>query len=309
MCGIAGTIGVTDKNIFIAMNGAMAHRGPDDHGIYIDEQNRFGFAHRRLSIIDLSSAGHQPMSYLGGRYWIVYNGEIYNYKDIRADLEKKGCTFTSNTDTEVLLAAYAEWGRDCLKKLRGMFAFAIYDKQTSQTFLARDRFGIKPLYYSRQNGFFLFASEIKTLLASGLISKRVDYQAIWDYISIGCIPQPRTILQEVKALLPGHSMLLTSNGEIIINRYWDLWDYAPQSSHTVDSSIASEELRVKLEEATRLHMIADVPVGAFLSGGIDSTAVVGLMSQYVSHPIKTFSVGFESKYAKLNEFKWAKIVS
>jgi asparagine synthase (glutamine-hydrolysing) len=309
MCGIVGTIGLADRELISAMKGAITHRGPDDHGTFIDEVGRVALGHRRLSIIDLSSAGHQPMSYMDERFWIVYNGEVYNYKDIRAELEAKGYAFISNTDTEVLLAAYAEWGQDFLKKLRGMFAFAIYDRKTAQVFLARDRFGIKPLYYFHQNGIFLFASELKALLASGRVPSNADPQAIWDYLSIGSIPQPRTILCDVQALLPGHAMIVSLKGEVSIHQYWDIWENAQILSSPIDLKEASAELRQKLEEATRLQMIADVPVGAFLSGGTDSTAVVGLMSQYVSHPIKTYSVGFESQYAKLNELKWAKIAS
>jgi len=291
------------------MNGAITHRGPDDHGTFIDEAGQVALGHRRLSIIDLSSAGHQPMSYMDERYWIVYNGEVYNYKDIRAELEAKGYAFISNTDTEVLLAAYAEWGQDFLKKLRGMFAFAIYDRKTAQVFLARDRFGIKPLYYFHQNGIFLFASELKALLVSGRVPSNADPQAIWDYLSIGSIPQPRTILRDVQALLPGHAMIVSLKGDVSIHQYWDIWENAQILSSPIDLKEASAELRQKLEEATRLQMIADVPVGAFLSGGTDSTAVVGLMSQYVTRPIKTYSVGFESQHAKLNELYWAKIAA
>jgi asparagine synthase (glutamine-hydrolysing) len=317
MCGISGTIGLADRGVIEAMTEAIAHRGPDDGGIFVDTAGGVALGHRRLSIIDLSSAGHQPMGYWNDRYWTVFNGEIYNFMEIRSELEQRGHMFRSTSDTEVLLAAYAEWGAACLERLRGMFAFAVYDRASEENggervFLARDRFGIKPLYYARGNNVFLFASEIKALSASGLISNQVDYQSVWDYLSLGSIPQPRTILSDVKALLPGHAMTINSCGEIKEFSYWDIVDRASGSFARVakmDKIEATKELRRLLEEATRLHMIADVPIGAFLSGGIDSTAVLGLMSQYVSRPIRTYSIGFESSHARLNEFKWAKLAA
>ncbi len=316
MCGIAGTVGLADRDIVKLMIEAIAHRGPDDQGIYLDSANQVALGHRRLSIIDLSAAGHQPMSYGDGRYWITFNGEIYNYQEIRLILEQHNHRFKSTTDTEVILAAYAEWGSACVEHLRGMFAFAIYDSGShpddAHLFLARDRFGIKPLYYAQINGVFLFASELKALRASGLISAQVDHQAIWDYLSLGSVPQPRTIFADVKALLPGHVMLLKHGNEIKTYRYWDIATNSEQNfpkANITDRVTAAQQLRHLLEESTRLHLIADVPVGAFLSGGIDSTAVVGLMSQYVSHPIKTYSIGFESQHSHLSELKWAKLAS
>lgn len=316
MCGITGTLGIADEALVKAMTDAIAHRGPDDWGVYVDEVGQVALGQRRLSIIDLSAAGHQPMSYGNGRYWITFNGEIYNFLALRSELEHLGYRFISSTDTEVLLAGYVEWGESCLERLRGMFAFAIYDHgvhpDQARLFLARDRFGIKPLYYAEVDGIFLFASELKGLLAGGLISRQVDYQAIWDYLSLGSIPQPRTILADVKALLPGHAAIVNSNKEVKIYRYWDIAEQAtknfPEASY-LNRAAASKELRHLLEEATRLHLMADVPVGAFLSGGIDSTAVVGLMSQYVSQPIKTYSIGFESQYDWLSELKWAKMAA
>lgn len=317
MCGISGTVGLADRKVIESMTDAIAHRGPDDKGVFVSRTGNVALGHTRLAIIDLSPAAHQPMSYADGRYWIVLNGEIYNYKAIRSELEECGHTFISNSDTEVLLAAYAEWGVECLKQLRGMFALAIYDRQAAanggtQLFLARDRFGIKPLYYSKAANVFLFASEIKALLASGLVSRQVDHQAVWDYLSLGSIIQPRTILLDVQALLPGHAMTMNSAGEIKTFQYWDIDKDARKSFSNglaINETDASAELRRLFDEATRLHMIADVPIGAFLSGGIDSTAVVGLMSQYVSKPIKTYSVGFESAHSRLNEFEWARIAA
>ena len=311
MCGIAGIWGRVDKAYLQRMITTIAHRGPDDEGIYVDETGMVGLGHRRLAIIDLSSAGHQPMSYLNGRYWITFNGEIYNYLDVRSELESRGYRFHSATDTEVILAAYAQWGAVCLERLRGMFAFAIWDSQQQELFLARDRFGIKPLLYAQAGNVFLFASEIKALLASGLVSRRVDRQAIWDYLSFGSIPQPCTILAQVKSLLPGHYMFVRQ-GSVTIHRYWDIVEQTQsQRAQLVHLPYedAVTELRHRLEEATRYHLIADVPVGAFLSGGVDSSAVVGLMSQLVSRPIKTYSIGFETQHAHLSELKWAKIAA
>jgi asparagine synthase (glutamine-hydrolysing) len=312
MCGVCGAFGLVDRQIVKTMTDVMSHRGPDDQGVYLDPAGEVALGHRRLSIIDLSAAGHQPMSYDDYRYWITYNGEVYNYREIRANLKELGHRFQSATDTEVILAAYAQWGPACLDRFRGMFAFAIWDTREQELFLARDRFGIKPLYYAQIDGAFLFASELKALLASGLISRRADHQAIWDYLSLGSVPQPRTILADVKALLPGHAMRVKGSGEINIYRYWDIAAASSRAFpdvHKMDRLEASTKLRRLLEEATQLHMIADVPVGAFLSGGVDSSSVVGLMSQYVSKPIKTYSIGFESKYARLSELEWAKIAA
>jgi asparagine synthase (glutamine-hydrolysing) len=311
MCGIAGSIGEVDRVIIQKMTDTMVHRGPDDQGVWQGKGYQVALGHRRLSIIDLSFTGHQPMSYAGGRYLITYNGEVYNFVEIRQNLEHLGHTFHSNSDTEVILAAYSQWGPACLEHFRGMFAFAIWDGQKRELFLARDRFGIKPLLYAKVGNVFLFASELKALLASGIVSRQIDKQAIWDYLSLGSIPQPRTILAQVKALLPGHYMIVR-NGNIYIHRYWDIEKQTEAKRNQLAGIAygdAVAELREQLNEATRYHLIADVPVGAFLSGGIDSTAVVGLMSQLVRHPIKTYSVGFEGQHEKLSELKWAKIAA
>lgn len=310
MCGIAGTYGLADHDVIAHMVSAQAHRGPDDEGVYLDEANRVALGHRRLSIIDLSPAGHQPMSYGHGRYWITHNGEVYNFAEIRTELEGKGHVFRSSTDTEVILAAYAEWRTACLERFRGMFAFAICDQERRQLFLARDRFGIKPLYWAQVNGGFLFASELKGMLASGLISRQLDRQAIWDYLSLASVPPPRTILANVSALLPGHYMVV-QDGQIKIEQYWDLRKPSDSDNPTtrMEPEEIAAELRRLLEESTRLHMIADVPVGAFLSGGVDSTAVVGLMSEHVSSPLKTYSIGFEGRGARISELPWAKIAA
>ena len=300
------------------------HRGPDDSGVFVDESHKLALAHTRLSIIDLSSAGHQPMSYRGGRYWIVFNGEIYNYQALRADLIRHGHEFASATDTEVVLAAYAEWGEQCVERLRGMFAFAIYDRgegyqpdsanpgDGGQLFLARDRFGIKPLYLAWADGMLLFASEVRALLASDRVRRRVDPHAIWDYLSYGAIRQPRTILTDVQALEPGHWMVVGADGTRRVHRYWHIVEATAQARQRlrgVSLREAAGHLRQELETATRLHMLADVPVGAFLSGGVDSTVVVGLMANAGARPIRTYSVGFAGTHPELDESVWARLAA
>jgi len=314
MCGISGIVGLADRQIVVAMSDAMIHRGPDDHGVFVDSRNQVSLGHRRLSILDVSGAGHQPMSYREGRYWIVYNGEIYNFRELRRQLETLGHEFVSNSDTEVVLAAYAQWGESCVETLRGMFAFAIFDRGNGGSippvvFLARDRLGIKPLYHAVQDGVFVFASEVKGLLASGLVSRQIDRQAVWQYLALGSIPQPRTILAGASALMPGHVMTVRLPLDVSSRRYWDIADDSERSfphAGTITAEDARRTLRSLLEDATRYHLVSDVPVGAFLSGGIDSTAVVGLMSRASVHPIRTFSVGFESQSGRQDELAWAR---
>jgi asparagine synthase (glutamine-hydrolysing) len=317
MCGIAGIFGSSTPGIAAAMSAAIAHRGPDDEGLFADAAEGIALAHRRLSIIDVSACGHQPMSYAGGRYTIVFNGEIYNFAKIRHELENLGHRFVSHSDTEVVLAAYAEWGEKSVQRLRGMFAFAIYDREAQSPgdtalFLARDRFGIKPLYVTVRDSTLLFASELKALLASGLVPRRLDVEALWFYLSLGSVPQPRTILAGVEMLQPGHIMKVRRDRSIETTRYWDLAEAADAWRDDVsglDAQSAAARLRELLEEATRLHMIADVPVGAFLSGGIDSTAVVGLMTRASGQRIRTFSVGFAGDDTVADEREWARLAA
>jgi asparagine synthase (glutamine-hydrolysing) len=310
MCGIAGIVGTSPQQAAAAMSDALAHRGPDDDGVFLGQG--IALVHRRLSIIDVSASGHQPMTYAQGRYTVVYNGEIYNFRDLRAELEPLGHRFVSQSDTEVLLAAYAQWGEDAVLRLRGMFAFAIYDAHERELFLARDRFGIKPLYFARAGSSFLFASELKALLASGLVRRKLDRDAFALYASLGSIPQPCTALAGVEVLPAAHAMLVRPDLSVRTMRYWDL----AQASHSwrgevggLDSVSAPRRLRELLEEATRLHMIADVPVGAFLSGGIDSTAVVGLMTRASGQRIRTFSVGFADDDSVTDEREWARLAA
>lgn len=312
MCGIAGIMGDNATISIGRMTKALAHRGPDGEGVYISPDQRVALGHTRLSIIDLSPKGHQPMSY-DGRYWIVFNGEIYNYTELRDELKALGYKFFTNTDTEVILVAYIQWGNYCLKRLRGMFAFAIWDSHFKRLFMARDRLGIKPLYYSQRQNVFAFASEVRALLKSGFVSSEIDRQSLWYYLSFGVIPQPHTIFSQIKALLPGYYAEFHFETQTLgMTRYWDIAEETAPL-HQELATLTYEEtqviLRQKLEEATRYHLVSDVPVAAFLSGGIDSTGIVGLMSCIVRCPIKTFSVGFESKYKHLDERRWAKIAA
>jgi asparagine synthase (glutamine-hydrolysing) len=310
MCGFAGIIGVHEAGALERMLEALAHRGPDDRGVHVDAAAGVAMAHARLSIIDPSVAGHQPMSRCG-RYWMVYNGEVYNFPTLRAELEGLGYRFSSNTDSEVVLAAFAQWGEGCLHRFRGMFAFAVWDQEREELFLARDRFGIKPLYFSTADGRFLFASELRSLLESGLVARAADPRAILDYLAHGAVAQPRTILRDARSLLPGH-FARVRGGEMEIVRYWDIAEVTAgrrASLKGIEYREAVRELREHLETATRLHLIADVPVGAFLSGGIDSSLVVGLMSRLTSHPIRTFAVGFDASHAHLNELEWARVAA
>jgi asparagine synthase (glutamine-hydrolysing) len=317
MCGIAGTYGLATPTVAAVMSGVIAHRGPDDNGLFFDAAAGIALAHRRLSIIDVSACGHQPMSYAGGRYTIVFNGEIYNFAEIRRELEALGHRFVSQSDTEVVLAAYAEWGEKSVQRLRGMFAFAIYDRDARDAgdtvlFIARDRFGIKPLYFTVRDSTLLFASELKALLASGMVPRQLDVEALWFYLSLGSVPQPRSILDGVEMLRPGHVMKVRRDRSIETTRYWDLAEAAEPWRAEVkglDGQSASRRLRELLEEATRLHMIADVPVGAFLSGGVDSTAVVGLMTQASGQRIRTFSVGFADDDSVTDEREWARLAA
>jgi asparagine synthase (glutamine-hydrolysing) len=293
MCGIAGILGGSNEAVVRAMVEQMRHRGPDDAGLYTDPRGRCILGHRRLSVIDTTAAGHQPMASRCGRYSIVYNGEVYNFRQIRDELAAAGDSFRSDCDTEVVLAAYARWGRGCVERFRGMFAFAIWDDSAGSLFLARDRLGIKPLYYaSFQNG-LVFASEISAVMRSGLVAPEADSESIHLFLALGAVPQPRTIIAGVRMLPAGH-VATFSNGKLQVEQYWNLQEEHLRRSGTFpgDFREAADELRARLEAATRSQLVADVPVGAFLSGGIDSRIVVGLMSRIVPHPIRTFSVGF-----------------
>ena len=308
MCGLAGFLRTpttptrdNHRQWLEHMGLAIVHRGPDAGGIYLDSE--IGLAHRRLSIIDLSEAGNQPMVSASGRYLIAFNGEIYNFRSIRTQLEAEGYRFATSTDTEVLLALYEHKGERCLGDLNGMFAFAIWDTQAKELFLARDRLGKKPLYYYEANGQFAFASEIKALTVLPFLKKEIRPDSIKDFFAYQYIPDPKTIYRSVHKLAPGH-WLKTDGRRIETAQYWDL-------SFANTGSLKPDELEAGLydliDDAVRLRMISDVPLGAFLSGGVDSSAVVGLMASHSSQPVTTCAIGFDSK--RFDEVAWAKKVA
>lgn len=308
MCGITGKISFSSKNIsdqeIETMNDAIKHRGPDDGGSYISPDGKVGLGHRRLSIIDLSPLGHQPMRYMD-RYEIVFNGEIYNFQEKRTALEKEGYTFTSHSDTEVILALYDKYGEKCLDHLRGMFAFAIYDEQENTLFAARDRVGKKPFKYYSDKNVFMFASELKAILTQPEYERKPDYTAIHHYLTLQYVPAPLTGFQGIAKLEPGHSLHIDlKTRKIEKKQYWKL-DY----SKKLELSEEEWKKRIieKLEESTKLRMISDVPLGAFLSGGVDSSAIVAMMARNSTQPIKTFSIGFKEE--KFNELPYAKMIA
>ncbi len=299
MCGIAGVYGLSDKELVRRMCDKIVHRGPDDHGYYVDDEISLGM--RRLSIIDLIT-GKQPIFNEDKSIVIVFNGEIYNFKELREELERRGHRFYTNTDTEVIVHAYEEYGYDCVKKFNGMFAFAIWNSEKKELFLARDRIGIKPLYYTLLDGHLFFASEIKSILEYEEVKREVDKVALANYFALRYVPAPRTMFRGIYKLEPG-CYLVVKDGKISKTRYWDLV-YSPVKE---DEEAIARKVFKMLKESVRRRLIADVPLGAFLSGGIDSSTIVALMSQLMDDPVKTFSVGFEG--AKYDETPYARIIA
>jgi asparagine synthase (glutamine-hydrolysing) len=310
MCGIAGLVSRSAQRAPVErMVGAMHHRGPDDAGIWESSTGRAVLGNTRLAIIDLSESGHMPMSDTSGRVWITYNGELYNLPALREELVAVGYPFRSQTDTEVILAAWLTWGETFLDRLTGMFAFAIYDERDPKDpvlLLARDRLGIKPLYWTATDGGVLFASEIKVLLHSSRVAPRVDRQAVSDYLSLGSVIGPRTIIEGVHSLPPASTLTLRG-GRIETKPFWTL--PPPSEARPRSMEEASRQLRELLERVTAEHMIADVPVGAFLSGGIDSTTVVALAARHVSGPLQTFTVKFGHNPAAEDEARHSALMA
>lgn len=306
MCGIAGFVRTTGSDDSIstlnAMTDAIYHRGPDDEGFFtavsLDRVYQIGLGHRRLSIIDLH-AGHQPIGNEDGSVQIVFNGEIYNFKELRDELISLGHSFLTESDTETIVHAYEQYGERCVDRLRGMFSFAIWDSAHQRLFLARDRFGKKPLFLAEFDGELFFASEIKAILAARHQPIEVNQQAVWDYVSYRYVPGPATLFKGVRKLAPG-SYAIWEHGCLVERRYYappDMaaWQRSPRLNDIVGAFLQ------QLEDAVICRMVSDVPFGAFLSGGIDSSAVVGLMSHHSDMPVKTFSVGFdESDYSELS---------
>src|SRR5277367_3782035 len=305
MCGIAGMVGSERGGVEAAtihrMCQSIVHRGPDEEGIFVKDGAGLGV--RRLSIIDLAG-GRQPVFNEDKTICVVYNGEIYNFPELRRELESRGHHFYTHADTEVIVHLYEDMGRDCVKKLRGMFAFAIYDCCNRRLLLARDRLGIKPLHYAFADGRLLFASEIKSILAVAPELAIIDQRALWRYMYFGYIPDPDTAFVPIHKLLPGH-VLEFEGGKVTIEKYWDLPQYSTHQPRSEEECL--EELEHRLAEAVRIRLIADVPLGALLSGGTDSSTVVALMARANSRPVKTFSLGF--RHADFNEAPYAKIVA
>jgi asparagine synthase (glutamine-hydrolysing) len=302
MCGIFGIVARNARipdGVLERGTQSLAHRGPDDSGTIllsdsIPEPVEIGLGNRRLAILDLSALAHQPMHDAETGNWIVYNGEIYNFRDVRHELEQAGAKFASNSDTEVLLKAYARWGEQCLAKFRGMFAFALWDASRHCLFIARDPMGIKPLYYARAGSHFIFASEVRTILGTGLVPPRIDPAGLINYLTFGSAYDPLTLVEGVHALPPGHT-LTWEGGVLRQSSYWDLVDdpAAGESSESLTETEkgAAERLQPLLEEAVRLQLVSDVPVGVFLSGGIDSSALVSILRRS-GVTASTFSIVF-----------------
>jgi asparagine synthase (glutamine-hydrolysing) len=315
MCGINGIHGLKDvssaKEKIGMMNTCMKHRGPDDHGVFAEENIALG--HRRLSIIDLSSAGHQPMASFDKRYQIIYNGELYNFKELKFELQRvvtgsgqQAYLFQTNTDTEVIIAAYARWGDDCLKRFNGMYAFAIWDSTEKKLFIARDRLGIKPLYYFFTNGVFGFSSEVRSLLAANIIPKKIDPDGLVDYLRYQTVHAPNTIIKGIKMLMPGNCITI-KDSDVKIRKYWSLADNVSDVSKGKTYKEVCNDVNNLLTAAVERRLIADVPFGAFLSGGIDSSAIVGLMSKVSVEKVRTFSVTFDE--SEFSEAKYAKLIA
>ena len=305
MCGIAGIVRWDQRPVLEqeirAMCGAMVHRGPDDEGIYLGEGVALGM--RRLSIIDLSH-GHQPVSNEDGTVWIVFNGEIYNYPELRRDLQRRGHTFRTEGDTETIVHLYEEFGSCCVDHLRGMFAFAIWDTRRREILLARDRLGIKPLYYAERDGELLFASELKPILQVDTAGRSLSWEAVGHLFTFLVTPPSQSILQGIAKLEPARVAVASPGRPLRIERYWDV---AFEPNQTATEAELVEQLRAMLTEAVVLHQVSDVPVGAFLSGGLDSSAVVALMAKPAAGRLKTFSIGFAE--AGFDELPYARAVA
>jgi len=308
MCGIVGFYARRPEpqaavGRLRAMCDAVIHRGPDDEGVFIDD--RVGLGMRRLSIIDVDG-GHQPISNEDGSVIVVFNGEIYNYRELRRQLQRKGHQFRSQTDTEVIVHAYEENGVDCVKLFNGIFGFALWDASSRRLVIARDRMGVKPLYYARTAGEILFASEIKALLTSSDVSRTLDMEATAQFFRLGFVPAPLTLFRDVRKLPPGWRMIIEEE-RVQIEPYWDLEFIPPE--HTPSFEDACQELRGLLCEVVTDQMVSDVPLGAFLSGGVDSSAVVAFMQQAATNGVRTYSVGFGKQHTYHDETFYAEAVA
>ncbi len=301
MCRIAGfwnqRLGYSydPAEVIDRMRDSLSYGGPDDQGSYVDREQGLALGHRRLSIIDLGPTGHQPMHEPQADLWTVYNGEIYNFREVRAELEGLSHRFTSSSDTEVLLHAYRQWGMEMLDRFRGFFAFALWDRPRKKLILARDRAGVKPLYWSFRDGVLVFASELKAFHQFPGFRKELDPEALWFFLQLGYIPGPRSIFREVRRLEPGTWLQLDPRGSIQTHRYWDVREHYGRRTEVRDDQEAEERLEELLVESFRLRLVSDVPVGVFLSGGVDSSAVAALLQRHADRPLKTFTIGFAQK--------------
>ncbi len=306
MCGINGIYGLRDldksKSIIGKMNADLAHRGPDAEGELVEEGIALG--HKRLAIIDLVPASNQPMTDPSGRYTLVFNGEIYNYQKIKSWIGDY--SFKTQSDTEVVLAAFIKWGPECLKRFNGMFAFAVWDNETRSLFIARDRVGIKPLYYKLESDFLIFSSEIRPIIKSGLFTPKLDKNGLNDYVRYQTVHAPNTIVEGVKMLMPGHYMTINES-DYAIQQYWDVRTASKLSNKSLNKEAAQKLVLDQLRSSVESRLQADVSFGAFLSGGIDSSAVVALMAETASKKVKTFSVTFEEE--AFSEARYAKIIA
>ncbi|MFQ5510884.1 MAG: asparagine synthase (glutamine-hydrolyzing) [Candidatus Krumholzibacteriia bacterium] len=290
MCGIAGVLNhdgtPVDRDLLTTMCDVIAHRGPDDAGVFAD--GPVGLGNRRLSIIDLEG-GHQPICNAAGTACIVYNGELYNYRELRSELEAAGCRFQTQSDTEVVLESYEAWGVDCVMRFNGIFALAVWDAPRRRLFLARDHLGVKPLYFYQDQATTVFASEIKSILEHPRVPRTVDLHALDMFLTYRYVPSPGTLLEGIRKLSPGHRLVLENGG----TRVESFWDYAPEIDRRVTEDEAADRLAALFEQAVRRQMVSDVPVGLMLSGGVDSGAVLAVMRKYAGEAVKTFTVGFE----------------
>lgn len=301
MCGICG-FNWNDEQLIRSMADQIVHRGPDQEGVFCC--NSISLGHRRLSIIDLSENGRQPMFNEDKTICLVFNGEIYNFQELRQDLEQKGHCFMSRSDSEVIIHAYEEYGLESISKLRGMFAYALYDLTRKRLLLVRDRIGIKPLYYFWQNQRLLFASEIKAILQDPQVERRVNHQALYDYLGFEFVPSPQTMFAGINKLVAGH-YLLFENDQLSVHQYWDMRFQQAGKQRSLEGAV--EELREHLDFAVKSHLVSDVPLGVFLSGGLDSSCLVALMRRHISGSLKTFTIGYEDK--SFSELDYADIVA
>ena len=301
MCGICG-FNWNDEVLARSMASRIVHRGPDQEGVFCCPE--MSLAHRRLSIIDLSEAGRQPMFNEDESICLVFNGEIYNFQELRDELQAKGHVFQSRSDSEVIIHGYEEWGIDSINRLRGMFAYGLYDRKKKRLLLVRDRIGIKPLYYTYKNGRFLFASEIKAILEDPKVERRINYQAMYDYLGFEFVPAPETMFGDIYKLPAGH-FLLFQNNEIRQQQYWDLKFHPGTNRLSFEEAV--EKMRDHLDQAVNSHLVSDVPLGVFLSGGLDSSCIVALMRKHLTGAFKTFTIGYEDK--SFSELDYARIVA